>query len=1011
VAYCANQSSAETSLKVALQDPSLIPWFAETHKNPQLKKQDIESYLIKPLQRLCRYPLLLREMRKYTSDEAEQRRLEKAIDAVNEMAARANETKRKVDAEAAVLSAFAPMCEMSSRTRLITQISLSLIMDSSKGLPFPGDLVLLNDRLIIARTLRKGGYRRKNTVIMMLAEEAPILWDMPDKEGGNTLICNAFSIVRQSGEGKIVVICPDSSTKNKLMDQINECSSHFLQPGYQLPVNKLAPITPDELYEKGMKSTVSSKWGLKKMQSFASRLVTPAQKRLKLATFLMNSEKLYLGGLRHLETVAQTALANGVPRRAVDRVLGKVSGLVELTQPLADQLTERVIVDWSAEQLLADLFVRSLPFMQSAYHTYAQHCTVVLEEWPGFVSSSAAVRDQVTTLSKEDADLFTRLLYSPLVRLRTYQVTMNLLLELTIDDHPDHANIKRCVDTFAGIWTTVEPRVQAIERNHPSVGSCTDAVKAVEACTQAPSTSSAVAAAAESAAAASGIQSAAAGSSNPPLQHSSSLLTGSPKGHSRPASAMMARTKSRSTVAEMSADIEQAASNKKQPVRMLHHEVLNASRTALLPWVEEAATEKIDFALLSNELVFAPSKQCKKKTVLGVGQHVPLELVWFVEANKGFDIYVPGLKFKVRSLSSSVRAKWASMMKSSLDAHLSIHATSEASAARLTEESKRFGVHTFSWGGTVSGWWDKGLMEGRCELTFQGNRFSGAFHRGVMHGTGVCVYFTEDVYSGEWKANLPHGHGTFTSQVGDVYEGAFVAGQRCGSGKMVAKDGTCYEGSWKDDLPHGEGTLTHPNGPVYTGQFQSGVFHGTGTLTLPNGDKYVGEFMDGQRHGKGEMVFAQGDYSVYQGSWSHDQMHGQGTLLFRDEKSRYAGAFVHGQRNGSGLFVYADGSRYEGKFKANQRSGKGVQQYANGDVFDGLWKNDQRSGLGTLTLKCGTKYNGTWVSDRKKGAFKVATGSGEQQCTFVNDAAAMNTGSLLSFETAISRVYLQPTML
>jgi hypothetical protein len=107
----------------------------------------------------------------------------------------------------------------------------------------------------------------------------------------------------------------------------------------------------------------------------------------------------------------------------------------------------------------------------------------------------------------------------------------------------------------------------------------------------------------------------------------------------RPASAMMMRTKSRNTVAEMRADMEAAVAHttKKQPVRMLHQEVLSASRIALLPWSEDATTEKMDFALLSNKLVFAPSKQCKKKTVLGVGQHVPLELVWFTEAREVCD--------------------------------------------------------------------------------------------------------------------------------------------------------------------------------------------------------------------------------------------------------------------------------------------------------------------------------------------------------------------------------------
>lgn len=59
---------------------------------------ELPSFLIKPVQRLCRYPLLIRELIKYTGDDEDERRrkeLDQAYEAMNRVASMVNELRRR----------------------------------------------------------------------------------------------------------------------------------------------------------------------------------------------------------------------------------------------------------------------------------------------------------------------------------------------------------------------------------------------------------------------------------------------------------------------------------------------------------------------------------------------------------------------------------------------------------------------------------------------------------------------------------------------------------------------------------------------------------------------------------------------------------------------------------------------------------------------------------------------------------------------------------------------------
>lgn len=59
---------------------------------------DLESYLIKPVQRLCRYPLLLKEILKTTpTTHADYQPLSEALTKINEAVAKVNDFKGKAE--------------------------------------------------------------------------------------------------------------------------------------------------------------------------------------------------------------------------------------------------------------------------------------------------------------------------------------------------------------------------------------------------------------------------------------------------------------------------------------------------------------------------------------------------------------------------------------------------------------------------------------------------------------------------------------------------------------------------------------------------------------------------------------------------------------------------------------------------------------------------------------------------------------------------------------------------
>jgi hypothetical protein len=70
IPYCTNQSISMKSLDICLSHPHIASFVRdlEAKNKEKLRSEKIDGFLIKPLQRITRFPLLLRELQKYTPD-------------------------------------------------------------------------------------------------------------------------------------------------------------------------------------------------------------------------------------------------------------------------------------------------------------------------------------------------------------------------------------------------------------------------------------------------------------------------------------------------------------------------------------------------------------------------------------------------------------------------------------------------------------------------------------------------------------------------------------------------------------------------------------------------------------------------------------------------------------------------------------------------------------------------------------------------------------------------------
>ncbi|TPX39828.1 hypothetical protein SeMB42_g06228 [Synchytrium endobioticum] len=154
--YCGNQGSALSKMQSTIHSNKAVRAFLEEiYKLPILRNLDLGGFLIKPVQRLCKYPLLLKEIMKYTPEtKADYAALKLALEKMQSVVSLVNEGAKDSTPEGSkrileIQAAFSEKMSIVTPTRcLVREDSVYLVYGDLKK---PRRLFLFNDILILAR--------------------------------------------------------------------------------------------------------------------------------------------------------------------------------------------------------------------------------------------------------------------------------------------------------------------------------------------------------------------------------------------------------------------------------------------------------------------------------------------------------------------------------------------------------------------------------------------------------------------------------------------------------------------------------------------------------------------------------------------------------------------------------------------------------------------------------------------------------------------------------------------
>eukprot|EP01103_Thecamoeba_quadrilineata_P012981 TRINITY_DN3474_c0_g1_i2.p1 TRINITY_DN3474_c0_g1~~TRINITY_DN3474_c0_g1_i2.p1 ORF type:complete len:555 (+),score=136.68 TRINITY_DN3474_c0_g1_i2:31-1695(+) len=159
-AYCSNQSFVVSRLSsIRANNKPFATFLDEAFKNSRCRLLPLDSFLILPLQRVCKYPLLLKELLQSTESTAEEEKqsLQQALDQLKQKVDQVNEKTREVEHLQKVLE-IQGMVEngrsynlLSPKRRLIKEGPLT---HKKKQI----HLLLFNDLLVGAKITRRSTY-------------------------------------------------------------------------------------------------------------------------------------------------------------------------------------------------------------------------------------------------------------------------------------------------------------------------------------------------------------------------------------------------------------------------------------------------------------------------------------------------------------------------------------------------------------------------------------------------------------------------------------------------------------------------------------------------------------------------------------------------------------------------------------------------------------------------------------------------------------------------------------
>ena len=170
--YCSNHENAIEILCRLRDDPEFMHALSICQSDSRARGQKLDSYIIKPVQRVCKYPLFFRELIKYTPPtHPDYRDLEQARAQIEEVVSCINEGKRKSEEQRKILSIFERIEgeweeELLQPTRgFVTEIAGLPGTDLRTNNRHEYTLFIFTDLVVVAKMVPGPGHQHKPLVL------------------------------------------------------------------------------------------------------------------------------------------------------------------------------------------------------------------------------------------------------------------------------------------------------------------------------------------------------------------------------------------------------------------------------------------------------------------------------------------------------------------------------------------------------------------------------------------------------------------------------------------------------------------------------------------------------------------------------------------------------------------------------------------------------------------------------------------------------------------------------
>ncbi|KAJ3086942.1 Myosin 10A, isoform D [Quaeritorhiza haematococci] len=220
--YCSNYPNAILKLQSVRQKNQLAKFLDSCAQSPECRNLNLANFLIKPVQRICKYPLLIKEILKHTDpshpdfDQLDKgyKKFEVVVTIVNEGTRRAEAAEKMLQLQERLTPKFNLM---GPSRELIKHGPISLV--SANGEKKRRDLYLFTDMLLVTKTLGE----EKVKMISMVPFDS-ILINSPSDQPGKEHVIEIVHV----GSAKFLLGAESNHSKEMWMKALKEVTDTFI---------------------------------------------------------------------------------------------------------------------------------------------------------------------------------------------------------------------------------------------------------------------------------------------------------------------------------------------------------------------------------------------------------------------------------------------------------------------------------------------------------------------------------------------------------------------------------------------------------------------------------------------------------------------------------------------------------------------------------------------------------------------------------------------------------------